>query len=180
MNALISTTTTPAGPFTVIVADTDGRPVIASGWTADRDALLPQVAAALRPERLQTVRRIDGITQAIHDYQDGATSAIDSVVVHQQSGPYFAAAWQVLRGVEAGHPVSYTEFAALTGRPAAVRAAAGACAANAAALFVPCHRVLRTDGSLGGFRWGLSVKRWLLDHEAQHPAGSAHAGLIAG
>ena len=50
--------------------------------------------------------------------------------------------------------------------PAAVRAAAGACARNAAALFVPCHRVLRTGGGLGGFRWGVEVKRWLLDHES--------------
>ncbi|MEU4712555.1 MGMT family protein, partial [Micromonospora purpureochromogenes] len=50
-------------------------------------------------------------------------------------------------------------------RPAAVRAAAAACARNAAALFVPCHRVLRTDGTLGGYRWGLDVKEWLLGHE---------------
>jgi methylated-DNA-[protein]-cysteine S-methyltransferase len=46
-----------------------------------------------------------------------------------------------------------------------VRAAASACARNAAALFVPCHRVLRTDGTLGGFRWGVDVKRKLLAHE---------------
>jgi methylated-DNA-[protein]-cysteine S-methyltransferase len=68
--------------------------------------------------------------------------------------------------VKAGEPVTYTGFADLAGRPAAVRAAAMACARNAAALFVPCHRVLRLDGSLGGFRWGIPVKRWLLDHEA--------------
>ena len=72
----------------------------------------------------------------------------------------------MLRTVPAGEPVTYTEFAELAGRPAAVRAAAMACARNAAALFVPCHRVLRLDGSLGGFRWGLDVKRWLLAHEA--------------
>ena len=68
--------------------------------------------------------------------------------------------------MHAGEPVSYTELAARTGNPAANRAAAQACARNAAALFVPCHRVIRTDGTLGGFRWGLPAKRWLLDHEA--------------
>ena len=57
----------------------------------------------------------------------------------------------------------------MAGRPAAIRAAAQACARNAAALFVPCHRVLRTDGSLGGFRWGLDVKKWLLAHERRLP-----------
>ena len=62
--------------------------------------------------------------------------------------------------------MTYSEFAALAGRPAAIRAAASACARNAAALFVPCHRVLRTGGALGGFRWGLDVKRWLLTHES--------------
>jgi methylated-DNA-[protein]-cysteine S-methyltransferase len=76
-------------------------------------------------------------------------------------------AWGVLRTVEPGEPVTYTGYAALAGRPAAVRAAASACARNAAALFVPCHRVVRTGGGLGGFRWGTDVKRWLLDHEAR-------------
>ncbi|MDN5746930.1 MAG: tryptophan 2,3-dioxygenase family protein, partial [Pseudonocardia sp.] len=77
-------------------------------------------------------------------------------------------AWDVLRTVPAGAPVTYTEYAAKSGRPAAVRAAASACARNAAALFVPCHRVLRSDGTLGGFRWGVDVKRKLLAHESTH------------
>ena len=74
-------------------------------------------------------------------------------------------AWEVLRKVPAGEPVTYTEFAGLSGRPAATRAAANACARNSAALFVPCHRVLRIGGALGGFRWGLEAKAWLLAHE---------------
>jgi methylated-DNA-[protein]-cysteine S-methyltransferase len=86
-------------------------------------------------------------------------------VRQQTGGAFLAHAWDVLRDVPAGAPVTYTEYAAKAGRPAAIRAAAQACARNAAALFVPCHRVLRTDGTLGGYRWGLPIKQWLLDHE---------------
>jgi len=72
----------------------------------------------------------------------------------------------VMRDIKPGSPVTYSEFARLAGRPAAIRAAAAACARNPVALFTPCHRVLRLDGSLGGYRWGLDVKRWLLNFEA--------------
>ena len=74
--------------------------------------------------------------------------------------------WDVLRHVAAGRPITYTEFAARAGSPAAVRSAADACARNAVALFVPCHRVLRSDGTLGGFRYGLDLKQRLLEREA--------------
>ena len=103
----------------------------------------------------------------------GDLSAIDDVPVRQRSGAFLEHAWDVLRTVPAGAPVTYTEYAAKSGRPTAIRAAASACARNAAALFVPCHRVLRTDGTLGGFRWGLPVKRALLEHERW---GSGHPG----
>jgi methylated-DNA-[protein]-cysteine S-methyltransferase len=71
-----------------------------------------------------------------------------------------------LREIDPGAPISYTEFAARTGNPVANRAAAQACARNAAALFVPCHRIVRSDGTMGGFRWGIQIKRRLLAHEA--------------
>ena len=74
--------------------------------------------------------------------------------------------WRQLRLIPAGSTLTYTELAAAMGRPDAVRAAASVCARNAPALFVPCHRVLRSDGSLGGFAWGLDVKRSLLEREA--------------
>lgn len=161
-----ATVPTPVGPFTVIADTTgDGAVVLASGWTDDPDLLLPQVHSTLRPSAIAPVAAVDGVTDAVTAYHDGDVTAIDHVAVQQVSAPYRSHAWDVLREVPAGEPVSYTRYAVLTGRPAAVRAAAGACASNAAALFVPCHRVVRTDGSLGGFRWGLPVKRWLLDHE---------------
>jgi methylated-DNA-[protein]-cysteine S-methyltransferase len=105
------------------------------------------------------------IADAITRYHAGKLSAIDDVPVRQRSGEFLEHAWAVLRAIPAGAPVTYSEYAAKSGRPAAIRAAASACARNAAALFVPCHRVLRLDGSLGGFRWGLAAKRWLIAHE---------------
>jgi methylated-DNA-[protein]-cysteine S-methyltransferase len=159
-----STLDTPAGPFSAVVDDTGT--VLAAGWTADLATLLPQIHPTLRPTAPRRVEDLGAVGTAITRYHEGDLSAIDTIPVRQRSGEFLEHAWDVLRTVPAGAPVTYTEYAAKSGRPAAVRAAASACARNAAALFVPCHRVLRSDGTLGGFRWGVEVKRWLLDHEA--------------
>lgn len=74
--------------------------------------------------------------------------------------------WQALRQIPAGQSASYADIASAIGAPRAVRAVAGACAANRIAVAIPCHRVLRTDGSLSGYRWGVARKRALLDSEA--------------
>ncbi|WBB82540.1 methylated-DNA--[protein]-cysteine S-methyltransferase [Micromonospora sp. WMMD882] len=158
-----ATVDTPAGPFTVLV-DPDGA-VRAAGFTTDAPALLALTHPTLRGP-LRGRAELGGVTASVRAYLDGELTAVDEVPVRQHTGGVFLAhAWQVLRDVKPGEPVTYTGYAALAGRPAAVRAAAAACARNAAALFVPCHRVLRTDGSLGGYRWGLDVKKWLLGHE---------------
>ena len=73
--------------------------------------------------------------------------------------------WQFLMSIKEGDVVSYTEVAKGIGSPKAVRAAASACAANNIAVLIPCHRVLRSDGSLGGYRWGVQRKRVLIDAE---------------
>jgi methylated-DNA-[protein]-cysteine S-methyltransferase len=164
-----ATVATPPGPFTVIVGtDDDGRDVVlASGWTADIADLLPVIHPTLRPAESERVDDLP-VLDVVEKFFAGDVSAIDGVAVRQRSGPFLQEAWEVLRTVPAGHQDTYAAFAARCGRPAAVRAAANACARNAAALFVPCHRVLGTGGGLGGFRWGTPVKRWLLDHEAEH------------
>lgn len=74
--------------------------------------------------------------------------------------------WQALRDIPAGETASYADVALAIGNPAAVRAVAQACAANALAVAIPCHRVVRTDGALSGYRWGVERKRALLDREA--------------
>jgi AraC family transcriptional regulator of adaptative response/methylated-DNA-[protein]-cysteine methyltransferase len=74
--------------------------------------------------------------------------------------------WQALCDIPSGATATYTEIAARIGTPNAVRAVAGACAANALAVAMPCHRVIRHDGSLSGYRWGVDRKRALLAREA--------------
>ena len=73
--------------------------------------------------------------------------------------------WQALRQIPAGTTASYAEIAALVGAPSASRAVAQACAANRLAVAIPCHRVVRSDGALSGYRWGIERKRELLQRE---------------
>ena len=75
--------------------------------------------------------------------------------------------WQALRKIPAGLTASYTDIARHIGAPHAVRAVAQACGANALAVAIPCHRVVRHDGTLSGYRWGVERKRLLLEREAR-------------
>ncbi len=157
-----TTIETPAGPFTMVGR---GKTILASGFTDDVGKLLPLIHPYLRAGA-DADADLGPATEAVNAYFDGDLAAIDTVDVEQHAGGRFLDhAWDTLRTVPPGMHATYTYLAGLAGRPAAVRAAAQACARNAAALFVPCHRIVRTDGGLGGYRWGLDSKRWLLAHE---------------
>jgi len=162
MTAIIQTIGTPDGAFTILTDDR--QRVLSSGWTDDVERILGRLAAALRPDELR-----EGDTDAadaVAAFYAGDIAAIDTVAVRQRGTSLQLAGWAALRGITPGEPLTYTSFAARLGNPRAVRAAASICARNAPALFVPCHRVLRTDGTLGGFAWGLEVKDSLLAREA--------------
>lgn len=75
--------------------------------------------------------------------------------------------WRALQAIPVGETVSYADIARRIGAPKAVRAVAGACAANMLAVAIPCHRVVRNDGALSGYRWGVERKKALLEKEAQ-------------
>lgn len=162
MTALIQTLPTPDGPFTLLV-DAQQR-VLASGWTADHDEIFARLLPAHRPESFAEGEA--DAAAAVRAYYAGDVHAIDTVAVRQWGTPLQQAGWAALRRITPGQPLTYTEFAVALGRPSAVRAAASVCAKNAPALFVPCHRVLRSDGSMGGFAWGTAVKHALLAREA--------------
>ena len=167
MKAQLLTMSTPDGPFTIIARD---GAVLASGWTAVPGELTGQIHPDLLPGEYETVTGLGAISDAVEAFYSGNPEPAMAVPVLQKSGPFRGHAWDILRTVAPGHPVTYTEYAERSGNVKAVRAAASACAFNAAALFVPCHRVIRTDGSLGGFRWGLAIKESLLDRERRQAA----------
>jgi AraC family transcriptional regulator, regulatory protein of adaptative response / methylated-DNA-[protein]-cysteine methyltransferase len=75
--------------------------------------------------------------------------------------------WQALQEIPSGRTASYTDIALKIGSPKSVRAVAGACAANNIALAIPCHRVVRNDGALSGYAWGVERKRVLIEREAE-------------
>jgi methylated-DNA-[protein]-cysteine S-methyltransferase len=164
-----TTLATPRGPFTLLV---DGGGVCAAGFTGRPETLQrrldpPRRAAAVRP-----ATDPDGVATRFQAYLEGELGALDQIAVAQPGDPAQQAAWRVLRSVPAGRTVSYRELGTLAGLadpaddPFGARAAGAACAGNHVAVVVPCHRVLRADGRLGGYGWGLARKTWLLGHEA--------------
>ena len=168
-SAQVVTVETPDGCFTV-VADRQG--VLASGWTDDVSVLVDLIHPGLRPSLVGrgTNPILDRAVAAVAAYYQGDLGTISGVGVRQQSGAFRMKVWDAMRLVPAGQRISYAELARRAGNPAAARAAGSACAKNAAALFVPCHRIVRTDHTLGGFGYGLAIKESLLARESQYAA----------
>ena len=102
--------------------------------------------------------------KAVAGYVDGRTGALD-VPVDVSGTRFQQRVWQELQRIPRGETRSYSQLARAIGKPSAVRAVAHACAVNPVAIVVPCHRIIREDGGLGGYRWGLERKRALLEQE---------------
>lgn len=156
---------TPAGTAHAVITPEDGA-VRLFGWL-EEEPNIARLPAALRERGLTEGDGPAGVRDAVDRYGQGELDALGSIDVAQEGGEFFQAAWAAMREVGAGHPVTYTELATAAGRPSAVRAAASACARNHVALIVPCHRIVRRDGGLGGFFYGLEIKRALQAHEAR-------------
>jgi len=158
MTVRAAVVTMPFGPVTVIA---DGDTVLASGFTSTPETLRRHL-----PDRrlhVPVVADLGLISERLRAYSDGEVTAIDGIAVSAQGSETMQRLWTRLRAVAAGTTVSYAE---LGGAPRMAKVAATACARNPVCLIVPCHRVIRGDGGLGGFGGGLPAKRWLLDHEA--------------
>jgi AraC family transcriptional regulator of adaptative response/methylated-DNA-[protein]-cysteine methyltransferase len=120
--------------------------------------------ARLQQAGPQTHAPLDAWMAALADHLAGAAPRPD-LPLDLRGTAFQIRVWRFLLSVKPGDAVTYAELAKGAGAPRAIRAAASACAANRIAVLVPCHRALRADGGLGGYRWGLERKRALLDAE---------------
>ncbi|MDX1633902.1 MAG: methylated-DNA--[protein]-cysteine S-methyltransferase [Marinobacter sp.] len=123
-------------------------------------------AARIEPAGADATPELDDWVAAL-DAHLSASAPCPQLPLDLRGTAFQVQVWQCLQGIREGEVISYSELARRLGRPRAVRAAASACAANRISVLVPCHRVLRGDGGLGGYRWGLERKRALLAAEGR-------------
>ncbi len=161
-----TTLATPFGAFTAL-------------WTPDDEVLracgfgeLTEITAVLpRSARRLPIRPNDAdsaIRRAVGDMLDGDLTAFGALRVNQPGTPFRQSCWATLRGTEPGDTLSYRELADRAGRARKVRAATRACLHNRLVWVVPCHRVIRSAGGLGDYRYGVEIKAALLDWESDH------------
>ncbi len=155
---------TPVGEL--LLAATSSGLVRVAFAVEGHDAVLARLAAEVSPRVLHAPARLDGAARELEEYFAGERTAFDVPVDLRLVRGFRAEVLGHLRGVDFGRTVSYARLAALTTSPRAVRAVGTACATNPLPLVVPCHRVLRSDGSVGQYLGGVEVKRALLDLEA--------------
>ncbi len=133
---------------------------------------MPQLSAPAREKSAAppNTAATGEIAAALAAYFSGDLRAIDALEVDPQGTGFQRQVWAALRTIPAGTTWSYAELARAVGRPTATRAVGAANGRNPIALVVPCHRVIASDGTLGGYGGGLEMKRWLLRHERSWPA----------
>jgi AraC family transcriptional regulator of adaptative response/methylated-DNA-[protein]-cysteine methyltransferase len=146
---------------------------ISAVYLGDRDEAL---TSALRQEYPQAEMRSGGReasawVRAIVGYLDGGAPGLD-LPLDVQATAFQRRVWEALRRIPFGTTRTYGEIARGLGRPTAARAVARACATNPVSLVIPCHRVVRGDGGMGGYRWGIERKKALLAEEKQWERGA--------
>jgi AraC family transcriptional regulator of adaptative response/methylated-DNA-[protein]-cysteine methyltransferase len=147
----------------------------------DRGICFLQFGASVKDLRGEfphaAVKETEGPSAQLRQWGEAIASFLQSDLPLAPSGtPFQMQVWDFLRTIPRGETRTYSEVAAGIGRPSAVRAVARACASNRVAVLIPCHRVIRGDGELGGYRWGIGRKRALLAKEADGNRTSSRTG----
>lgn len=152
-------------PFGLLYVAATGRGLCAVGLADDAAEALADLAAEFpRAARVPDQQGLAPALAAILTHLDGRSPHLD-LPLDIRATAFQHQVWEALRAIPRGETRSYGEIAAALGRPEAVRAVARACATNPVALVIPCHRAVRQDGTLAGYRWGIDRKRRLLTQE---------------
>jgi len=152
---------TPIGLLYLIA---DQQILLAAGFTGFED-LIPRLSPEDSIREIKLVTEIPVISELISDYFNGDTSALNSIKVRQPGATFYQSVWKEMRKVPVGKTWSYSDLAKRAGSASAVRAVGSACSSNLIAAIVPCHRIVKSGGSLGNYAYGVEVKEWLLKHE---------------
>ena len=132
----------------------------------DHDAVLAELATDISPRLLRAAGRLDQAAGQLDEYFAGRRRVFTVAVDLQLARGFRRAVLTHLQAIPYGATESYARVAVASGNPTAVRAAASACSHNPVPLVIPCHRVVRTDGTIGGYRGGVDAKRSLLAMES--------------
>ncbi|MGH2869144.1 MAG: methylated-DNA--[protein]-cysteine S-methyltransferase [Sciscionella sp.] len=158
-----TTLDTPLGPL-LLAATSKGLVRVAYG-IEDHDAVLQSLADRISPRILRAPQRLDTAVREIEEYFAGRRTNFDLPLDFSLSQGFRQRVQRHLSEIAYGSTESYKDVAVSVGNPKAVRAVGTACATNPLPVVVPCHRVLRSDGTLGGYVGGLAAKTALLDLE---------------
>ena len=155
---------TPWGPIATFV-DVSKEPVVIGAAFSDIPKFLKKSGHKLNIVEFKSDSKLAGVSAVVADWIAGDVDAFNALKVRQPGGEFTQAVWKSLRKVRGGSVISYADLATKAGRPLAVRAAGTAMATNLIAPIVPCHRVVKTGGALGGYGFGIDLKAKLLRHE---------------
>jgi len=149
---------TPVGNIYLIA---DSGILIAAGFKS-LNSLQNRLSPSDKLRKIEPIEKIPKISKLIDDYFEGRLDALNLIHVRQPGAQFSQKVWKVMRAIPVGMTISYAQLAKKAGSPAAFRAAGTACGNNLIAPIIPCHRIIKSDGTLGNYGYGVAIKEKLL------------------
>ena len=155
---------TPFGAITLVVIN-DDAPVVIGAAFGNPKSLMAKIDRKYRGVETKVGKVPTQISTLISQWADGNFLALAEIPIHHIGTPFQLECWSAMRAIKPGTTLSYRELAQKTSNPRAIRATATCCATNLIAPIVPCHRIIKSDQTLGNYGFGVSLKKRLLIHE---------------
>ena len=149
---------TPVGNIYLIA---DSGILIAAGFKS-LNSLQNRLSPSDKLRKIEPIEKIPKISKLIDNYFEGRLDALNLIQVRQPGAQFSQKVWKVMRAIPVGMTISYAQLAKRAGSPAAFRAAGTACGNNLIAPIIPCHRIIKSDGTLGNYGYGVEIKEKLL------------------